>query len=249
MQTHMNLKVSPWHSLKTRLTLFMLAIFLVGIWAQSFYAARLLKEDMERVLGEQQFQTVSLVATQINEELQVRQAWLIQIAQKIDAPMVADRAALQAYLDQRMVLLQMFNGGVFATGIDGTAIADVPLSTGRIGTNYMDRESVSIPLKEGKTLIGRPVMGKKLDAPIFSIVTPIRDGAGMVIGTLVGTINLGLPNFLDKITQKPLWQDRRLFADCATAPAHRDCVRKEPHHASAAACGRQQPVGPLHARL
>jgi diguanylate cyclase (GGDEF)-like protein/PAS domain S-box-containing protein len=201
MQNHMNLKVSPWQSLKTRLTLFTLAIFLVGIWAHSFYAARLLKEDMGRVLGEQQFQTVSLVASQINEDLQVRQEWLGQIAQKIDASMVSKPAALQAYLEQRTVLLQMFNGGVFATGADGTAVADVPRENGRIGTNYLDRESVSIPLKEGKTLIGRPAMGKKLGAPVFSIVTPLRDGAGAVIGTLVGTINLGKPNFLDKITQ------------------------------------------------
>jgi diguanylate cyclase (GGDEF)-like protein/PAS domain S-box-containing protein len=201
MQNHMKLKVAPWQSLKTRLTLFTLAIFLVGIWALSFYATRLLKSDMEHVLGDQQFQTVSLVASQINEELQVRQEWLVQIAQKIDADMVSKPAALQAYLEQRMVLLQMFNGGVFATGIDGTAIADVPLANDRIGTNYLDRESVSIPLKEGKTLIGRPALGKKLGAPIFSIVTPLRDGAGLVIGTLVGTINLGKPNFLDKITQ------------------------------------------------
>ena len=200
MQNHMNLKVAPWQSLKTRLTFFTLATFLVGIWALSFYASRLLKSDMEQVLGEQQFQTVSLVASQINEELQVRQEWLVQIAQKIDANMLAKPAALQAYLEQRMVLLQMFNGGVFATGADGTAIADVPLANSRIGTNYIDRESVSIPLKEGKTLIGRPAMGKKLGAPIFSIVTPLRDGAGVVIGTLVGTINLGKPNFLDKIT-------------------------------------------------
>ena len=167
MQHPMNATVSPWQSLKTRLTLFTLAIFLVGIWALSFYATRLLKSDMERVLGDQQLQTVSLVATQINEELQVRQEWLVQIAQKIDADTVANPAALQTYLEQRMVLLQMFNGGVFATAADGTAIADVPLSNDRIGTNYMDRESVSIPLKTGKTLIGRPAMGKKLGAPVF----------------------------------------------------------------------------------
>ena len=197
----MHTRISPWHSLRTRATVFTLAVFVLGIWALSTYATRLLRVDMERVLGEQQFQAVSVVATQINEDLQVRQDWLLQIAQKIDAGMVAKPGALQTYLEQRLVLLQMFNGGVFATGADGTAIADVPLATGRTGTNYMDRESVSIPLKEGKTLIGRPAMGKKLGAPIFSIVTPLRDGAGTVIGTLVGTINLGKPNFLDTIAQ------------------------------------------------
>ena len=218
MKTHMNLKRVPWQSLKTRLTLFTLAIFLAGVWALSFYATRLLKSDMEKLLGEQQFQTVSLVATQIHEELQVRQDWLVQIAQKIDAPMVADPAALQDYLDQRMVLLQMFNGGVFATGVDGTAIADVPLSTGRIGTNYMDRDFVSVALKEGKTQIGRPVMGKKMGAPVIGIVTPLRNSTGQVIGTLVGSINLGKPNFLDKITQSHYGKTGGYLL---TAPQHR----------------------------
>jgi diguanylate cyclase (GGDEF)-like protein/PAS domain S-box-containing protein len=95
----------------------------------------------------------------------------------------------------------MFNGGVFITGTDGTAIADVPVSNGRIGTNYLDRESVSIPIKEGKTVIGRPAMGKKLGAPIFSITAPIFDSKAQVIGVIVGTINLGKPNFLDQIAQ------------------------------------------------
>ena len=36
--------------------------------------------------------------------------------------------------EQRPVLLSLFNGGVFATGADGVAIADLPLSSGRIGT-------------------------------------------------------------------------------------------------------------------
>jgi diguanylate cyclase (GGDEF)-like protein/PAS domain S-box-containing protein len=161
----------------------------------------MLQEDMQRVLGEQQFQTVSIVAAQVNDELTERLEALERIANEMDGVLVRKPAALQAQLDQRPLLQNLFNGGVFATDADGTAIADVPLSTGRIGTNYLDRESVSGPLKTGKTVIGRPAMGKKLGAPIFSIVAPLRDGAGAVVGTLVGTINLGKPNFLDTISQ------------------------------------------------
>ena len=197
----MNSKISRWHSLRTRATGYTLAVFVLCLWALSLYASRLLQDDMQRLLGEQQFQAVSLVAAQVNGELNDRQDWLGQIAKRIDADMMSHPAALQAYLDQRVVLLHMFNAGVFATGTDGIAIADVPLSTGRIGTNYLDRESVSVPLKTGQSVIGRPAMGKKLGAPIFSIVTPIRDASGAVIGTLVGTINLGKPNFLNKIAQ------------------------------------------------
>jgi len=194
-------KISPWRSLKTRATLLTLGIFVFGIWALSFYASSMLKEDMQRILGQQQFQTVSLVAAQVNEDLTERLEALERIAKDMDGHLVGNPAALQVRLEQRPLLQTLFNGGVFATNANGTAIADVPLSTGRMGTNYLDRESVAGPLKTGKPVIGRPAIGKKLGAPIFSIVAPIRDGAGAVIGTLVGTINLGAPNFLDKIAQ------------------------------------------------
>jgi PAS domain S-box-containing protein len=188
-------------SLKTRITLITLSVFMFSIWVLAFYTSRLLRDDMRHQLGEQQFATVSLVATQINDELSDRLAALEFIAKEIDSRLMGNPAALQARLEQRPLLQLMFNGGTFITGPDGTAIADVPYSSGRIGTNYIDRESVSIPLKEGKTVIGRPAMGKKLGAPIFSITAPIRDSNGKVIGVLVGTVNLGKPNFLDKITQ------------------------------------------------
>ena len=103
-------------------------------------------------------------------------------------------------MQQRPLLEILFNGGAFVTGPDGTAIADVPLSAGRTGTNYIDREVIAKPLKENITLIGQPTMGKKLGAPVFSIATPIQDAQGKVIGALVGVVNLGLPSFLDKIT-------------------------------------------------
>ncbi|MBK9441048.1 MAG: diguanylate cyclase [Comamonadaceae bacterium] len=200
MTSHTNQGI-PWlQSLGTRAIVITLAVFVVNLWALSFYASRLLQADMQRVLGEQQFQAVSFVATEINDELTDRLVALEHIAKDMDERLISQPAALQATLEQRPILQLMFNGGIFATDANGTAIADVPLSTGRIGTNYIDRESVSVPLKTGKTVIGRPAMGKKLGAPIFSIVTPIRSTAGAVIGTLVATINLGKPNFLDKVT-------------------------------------------------
>ena len=76
------------------------------------------------------------------------------------------------------------------------------LAAGRIGTNYLDRDSVAIPLRQGKPVFGRPAMGKKLMAPIFSISVPLRDAQGTVTGVLVGTINLGKPNFFDNIVSR-----------------------------------------------
>ncbi len=188
-------------SIKTRVTLFTLTIFVLSLWALSFYASSMLRQDMQRLVGEQQFSTVSLIADEIDHELSDRKLALEQIAGRIDARLMLTPSDLQALLTQQTILQSMFNGGLFVTDTQATAIADVPLSAGRIGTNYLDRDSVSVPLREGKTVIGRPAPGKKLGAPIFSIVAPIRDAKRQIIGALVGTFNLGLPNFLDRITQ------------------------------------------------
>ena len=123
------------------------------------------------------------------------------VAGRISPAVMAYPAALQAFLDERPILLDLFNGGTTFLTIDGTVIAEAPLTAGRISLNYMEVDSVVIALREGKATIGQPLIGKKLRAPIFSIVVPIRDQQGTVIGALAGVTNLALPNFLDQITE------------------------------------------------
>jgi diguanylate cyclase (GGDEF)-like protein/PAS domain S-box-containing protein len=188
------------HSLKNRITLLTLGIFVLSIWALTFYAGRMLQEDMQRVVGEQQFQTVSLVAAHIDSDLTERLEALELIAKEMDGPLIANPAALQTHLEQRPLLRLLFNAGAFVTGLDGTAIADVSDSAHRIGVNYMERDFIVATLKEGKSAIGRPVMGKQLKAPVLVMSVPVHDAQGKVIGALAGVTNLGEQSFLDTLS-------------------------------------------------
>ena len=201
MEDHMNSKFSLWRSLKTRVTLLTLGIFALGFVCLSFYANRLLRADMQQVLGEQQFQAVSVIANQVNVELKDRQVWLDQVASEIDAQMMGNPTALQAYLEKRIALFHMFNGGAWVAGLDGVAIADVPSSAQRLGVNYMNVDFIASVLKDGKPVISRPVIGKKLLTPVVAMTVAIRDDQGRVIGVMSGVTDLGKPTFLDKITQ------------------------------------------------
>lgn len=196
----MNWKLFQWRSLKTRVTLFTLAIFLVGIWSLAFYASRMLHIDMGRLLGDQQFSTVSVLAAEVDQKLDDRLRALEIIAGRIGPALLGNAAALQTFMEQSPLLQMLFNGGTFAVGLDGTAIASVPLSAGRVGVNYMDRDFMAAALKQGKATIGRPLMGKQLRSPVFGMAVPIRDAQGSVIGALIGATALGKPNFLDKVT-------------------------------------------------
>ncbi len=194
-------RFQPKRSLKTRVTLFTLAIFVLSIWALTFFASRMLQGDMQHLLGEQQFSTVSVIAQNVNDRLADRLRSLEAMAAQIDANLLGHAAALQTRLEERPILSIMFNAGAFVTGIDGTAIASVPVSTGRIGISYLERDFIVTALKEGRSSIGRPVIGKQLKSALIVVAAPIRDRQGKVIGAMAGVTDLGQPNFLDQITR------------------------------------------------
>ena len=78
------------HSLKARITVATLLIFLVSLWALSFYAVRMLRDDMERLLGEQQLSTASYVASEVGGKLDDRLRGLELSARAIDAGLLAN---------------------------------------------------------------------------------------------------------------------------------------------------------------
>jgi diguanylate cyclase (GGDEF)-like protein/PAS domain S-box-containing protein len=188
------------YSLKTRVTLFTLAIFLLSLWSLAFYVSRMLYEDMKRLSGEQQFSTVSFVAGSVNDELIERIRALELVASNFEASILLKPEAAQQLLEQRPILNILFNAGAFITGVDGTALASLPVSAGRVGINYMDRAFLTTSLREGKAVIGQPVIGKRLKSPVFVMSVPIRDAQGGVIGALLGVTDLSQPNFLDNLT-------------------------------------------------
>lgn len=187
-------------SLKTKITFVTLGIFLLSLWTLSFYTSQMLYKDMQRLLGEEQFTTISMIAALVNRELEDRLEALNKVARSSVGAMQSGPAAMQSLIEQRLELQTLFNGGVYATGLDGTAIADFPLSARRLGVNYIDRDYIATPLSQGISMIGRPVIGKRALAPVFVMTVPISDAQGKVIGILAGVTRLDAPNFLDHLS-------------------------------------------------
>jgi PAS domain S-box-containing protein len=187
-------------TLKTRVTLFTLVIFLISIWSLALYAGRVLRKDMQQLSSDQQFSTVVFIASGVNEELESRLRTLEKVAARITPGMFGNPAALQTFIEERLILQDRFNGGTFATSSNGTAIASIPRSAERVGVNFMERNHIAAALQEGTSTIGKPVISKVLHDPIVSMAVPIRDRQGRVIGALSGVTDLSQTSFLDKVT-------------------------------------------------
>ena len=202
----MSLNLFQRTSLKTKLTVFTLFVFVLGVWSIAWYATSLLRSEMAQQFGEQAYSNVSMLAENINETLEDRLSALSLIAKTITPAMITNPSDLQDYLEKRGVLLNLFNRGIFVTGIDGTAIGDVPKSSGRLGTNYSDRDFIIKAIKEDKSNIGTPIIGKVVKTPLFSMAAPIHNKQGNVIGVLVGSIDLSKHSFLNRVAESKVGQ-------------------------------------------
>jgi two-component sensor histidine kinase/PAS domain-containing protein len=192
---------NAWRSLRVRLTLVSLVISLFGIWGVVSYVSSAMRFDLERVLGEQQSQFASYVATEVHQEFSARVAALELFAKEIDTQTIGSPAALQSKLQQKQFTSSLFNGGIWISAPDGVVRAtNLPVL---MGTNYASCEYMVSVLRDATPVISQPITGKVLKDPIFVMVVPVRDAAQKVIGVIAGVTDLGKPNFLDRITQTP----------------------------------------------
>lgn len=210
-----------WSSLKTRVTLITLVIFLIGIWSLIFLVSTMLRKDLQALLSEQQFSTASLLADEIDQEIADRLQTLELIAREITPAMMKEPAALHARLEQHPLLARLFNDGIACVGLDGIVLADFPPVPGRIGANFSERDYIIGPLKGGKATIGKPVRSKLSQNPTFVMAAPIKDAAGSVIGVLAGVVNLNQPSFLDRVAKGHYAYHGDYFV---VAPQHRMVV-------------------------
>lgn len=187
-------------SLKTRVTVFSLAIFLLVIWSLAFYASQMLRQDMQRLFGAQQFSTVEVLAADINAHLEARFTALNLVSKTVTPATLGQPESLRAHLENYVLLQDEFTGGTFAVGINGNLDGALALVSERLGAGDMDSDFLKLALKQGNATVGKPTLGKKLNAPVFGMAVPVRDEANQVVGVLVGIVDLGRPNFLTRVT-------------------------------------------------
>ncbi|MEH6443163.1 MAG: EAL domain-containing protein [Oceanospirillaceae bacterium] len=186
-------------SLRVRISLAVFFVFSLSLVIALLYLHNTLHVNVKGLLKAQHLSTASNIATTINQALDERLQGLEKAAHGARKALLTGPNAMQNLVEQRPVLQNMFNGGIIAHDIDGTAIADFPYSTRRVSVNYMDIDVVATALKNGHASIGDPVIGKKLKTVVFGMGAPIHDALGKVIGGLSGVVSFNSATFIDRI--------------------------------------------------
>jgi len=183
------------------MVVFTLGVFVLSIWLLAVYVSNILRQDMQRLLGDQQLSAATIVAADLNDDLEDRLRALKTFADGLNPALLDRKTDLQTVMEGRPFLQDLFNFGVIVVDVQGRVIADVPLWRARTDLNLMDRDYIVAALKQGKLSVGSPVPGKRSGLPSVSMAAPIRDSEGKVIGAVAGSINLGEPSFMDHVSR------------------------------------------------
>jgi len=187
-------------SLKTRLSLLTLAIFLLGVWSVTLYATYRLQHDMLELLGRQQLSTVTTVASQLEHELSTRLQALDSFAEAAPRQLMGKPNHLQAIVQTNTHLLSMFNGGIRVVDLDGHPLASVPDTPGAREPDSTMDASLLAAMRQGRTATGKPVAHPTSGTPLVAMAAPVFDFSGEPQGAVVGTIDLDKASFISQVT-------------------------------------------------
>jgi PAS domain S-box-containing protein len=192
-------KVRLWHSLRTKVTISILMIFLLSLSALSHYTNLLLREEITLLAGERQFSTVSLIAENINQELLDRRSEIEKIATTAGEPIQQGQPETLAFLSRHPVLQSRFNGGLLVYSADAIVMASSDSTVKPLELNLLENKAVVQAIKTAQPVIGDPAKQNDLKNSFFCIAAPVFDRNGNVIAVLAGIIDLSKHNFLEKV--------------------------------------------------
>lgn len=193
-------RLSHW-SIKYRIALAVALLFVVMVATTNALQTRLLREDMGRVLSDQQYTLVQRAAREIDSKFETGVSVLAGTAAFITEADMAQPARLREQFRQKPGLLAFFDD-LLVINPAGRIVMDHPEVAGRIGVDASDRDFFREVVKTHQTVISEPLLGKTRGEPIVQVATPILTLDDRLVGVLVGVIRLYRSSFLGRLGEE-----------------------------------------------
>lgn len=198
------------HSLKTRIILINLLVMVGLFFVLGFYSKRLIQEELMLFTGVQQRSALALLTTQVNNGLQDRLASLALTARVVTPALMDNAPFVQAFLGRQRLSSIYFNAGLKiwspALGWVGQAVTDSAESAAP-GISAQALEGL---LKDGRSVVG-DIQVDDQQVSHLTLLVPIRDTQGTVVGGLAGVMRLDAGHFLTELTSHPYGESGHYF--------------------------------------
>jgi diguanylate cyclase len=186
-------------SLKMRIAVVSVLLFLAGISLITFFATRILHDDMQEMLSNQQLTTVNYIAQDIDAKIALRLESLKRVALNMPEALFRDPAMMQKWLEDRKAIHTLFPIGLIVVPPDGgPTIGEAPLLETR-PKSFVDRDWFIGAKGTRQPFISRPLIARATNEPALVIAIPVFDKDEKLLGVIAGVTPLATPGFLDLI--------------------------------------------------
>jgi len=191
----------PWISLKSKLVLYSLAIFLTLVPATAFFSIDYFKSNYQGSIEQQQFLMVSRIAGELDTKISSAQEMLIRAGGVITPAIIVNPAKAEQTLENRLEILSLFDNGIFLFTPEGKMIAETNIHPVRLGADFGFREYIINTITTKKPYISTPYIssqGHKHPSVMFTV--PLFARNGDLIAILAGSLDLMKENFLGALS-------------------------------------------------
>lgn len=187
-------------SLKAKFITVVLLLFVISSWLLTFAIQHNLEEDMVSLLEAQQYSSVSYIAADIDDKVRHRIELLNQNA-KLVSEHISSPEKTRDFLKGRIGLQALFQAGLVVIDKQGVGVADFPAVDDRKHASFIELEFFQEAIATGKTVIGKPRVGRFTKKPGVAIAAPVRNPAGEISGVIVGIATLSDKSLFGQIEQ------------------------------------------------
>ncbi|MBT9522442.1 MAG: diguanylate cyclase [Dechloromonas sp.] len=182
-----------------RIAVVSVLLFLAGISLITFFATRILHDDMQEVLSNQQLTAVNYIARDIDAKLTLRLESLKRVALNMPEELFSDPPAMQTWLEDRKAIHTLFPIGLMVIPPDGgPTIGEAPRLKTR-PKSFGDRDWFIGATTTRQPFISRPLTTRATGEPALVMAIPVFNNQQKLLGILAGIAPLAAPGFLDLI--------------------------------------------------
>ena len=179
-------------TLKARVVLLVVVMFVAGIWALALSVTLALERDLTQLLSASLSAEAVNVAGDLDRDVRLYIDVLARLAASLTPEILADPAKLDRALDQFADSSVIVPDACFVANRKGIITAGYPGHAVRVGASVEDLGYFRELIASGKPVIGAPVLAGTAP-PSMPIAVPLHNGTGATVGALVGSVLLSDP--------------------------------------------------------
>lgn len=199
-------------SLKTKVTLFFPLAVTIVLAVILFFVHSLLGGYIKKSVSSQQDQILSLLAGEIDRDLDFSSKTLQALSKKLTLRQLSDPDSAFLFLQERSEFATLFDNGMFLFDAQGRIVAELPLGVSRTGKDFSFREYFKVTVATKAPYISEPYISSQNHLhPAIMLTTPIVDSKGNLLAVLGGSIDLTQANFVADISSRKIGKSGYLF--------------------------------------